>query len=128
LSDPKLYYRPCEKCIDFEYDKSGDPVIGRDGKHQVRLKHMGKSFLAPCQDPERGCPKGTPESQNVLSEPNELCVEFINQCSAVGQWPDDDVVRRNAAVIREVKDLVKRSQEVEYQAAVLGMLKSYNER
>lgn len=72
---------------------------------------MGKSFLAPCRDPNRGCPKGTPENQRTLWPENELCYEHYRECRAVGRFPNDSVVRRNAAIIMEVEDTIEKRND-----------------
>lgn len=48
---------------------------------------------------KEGCPKGSPESPFGLSPKNRQALAFDLECRAVGQWPDDPIVRRNARVI-----------------------------
>lgn len=48
---------------------------------------------------KEGCPKGSPGSPFGLSEKNRQALAFDLECRAVGQWPDDPIVRRNARVI-----------------------------
>ncbi|MGZ4988610.1 MAG: hypothetical protein ACXWBP_11225, partial [Limisphaerales bacterium] len=64
----------------------------------------------------RSCPKGTPEEPRNLNPDNEACVQHYRECRAVGNFPDDSVVRRNAAAIREVEDSVERARAVEAQS------------
>lgn len=90
--------------------------MGRDGKPLTRLP--GEAFLAPCRT-EKGCPKGTPEEPKTLWPENELFYEFYKQCKAVGQWPDDPIVRRNAAVIADLEQAIDREREAEFQAMLI---------
>ena len=83
---------------------------------------MGKSFLAPCRDPRRGCPKGTPEEPRTLTPENEMCYQHYLECRAVRQWPDDSVVRRNAAIIRDVEERVAKGKETESRDEMIELL------
>lgn len=51
----------------------------------------------------RGCPKGTPEQPLSLSLRNQRAYWHYQQCQATGQWPDDEIVRTNAAIIRQAE-------------------------
>lgn len=48
----------------------------------------------------RGCPNGTPEDLQTLSAKNRQAYWHYQQCAAVGSFPDDEIVRQNAAIIR----------------------------
>lgn len=110
-------------CQKFVVDaKTGEFELGRNGEPELRILNMGPEFLAPCRDPSRGCPKGSPESPNKLWSENEICLEHYREHKAIGKFPDDSVVRRNAAVIEEVERSVGGLREVEYQRSVLELL------
>lgn len=53
-----------------------------------------------------GCPKGTPEEPRSLSRKNQAAYWHWQQCSAIGSFPDDPIVRQNAAVIQQAERLV----------------------
>ena len=53
-----------------------------------------------------GCPKGTPEEPLSLSSKNAAALWHFRQCSAVGSWPDDEIVRQNAGIISSAERLV----------------------
>ena len=115
--------RDCKVCQKFVFDEDkGTIEFGRDGKPELRLLNCGAEFLAPCRDPRRSCPKGTPENPRTLTEDNQLCYEHYLECRAIGQFPDDSVVRQNAAIIREVIDSVERARTVEFQGTLLKMM------
>ncbi len=64
----------------------------------------------PCR-PQRGrkfvgCPKGTPEEPRSLSRKNQAAYWHYLQCSATGCFPDDPIVRQNAALILQAERLV----------------------
>lgn len=84
--------------------------LGRDGKPEERSA-FGVGICLPNCMTDRGCPKGTPDKPNSLNESNQQCYEFYKECRAVGEFPHDPVVRRNAAVIREVEDLVRNHEQ-----------------
>jgi hypothetical protein len=59
----------------------------------------------------RTCRKGSPEHPRTLSEANQRCYEHYRECRAVGRFPDDPIVRRNAAIIREIEDEIASKRE-----------------
>ncbi len=123
LRHPRIAEMNCELCQKYVVNHNTWTFEkGRDGKPELRLLNCGPSFLAPCRDPERGCPKGSPENPKSLTAENELCYEHYRECEAVGEFPDDSVVRRNAAVIRGVIESVTRLREVEFQTTLLRMI------
>ena len=122
---PKIYNLNCEVCLKYDHDeKTGRMKIGRDGKPEERLLDCGDEFLAPCRDPRRGCPKGSPENPKTLMTCNELAYEHYRDCRAVGSFPDDPVVRRNAAIIREIEDDAERNKEVECREILMALIKA----
>ena len=81
-----------------------------DEKTGRRLEVGGKPVprprgtMAPCRLRANGCPKGTPEASKALTEKNRKAFAHYLECRAVGQFPVDGIVRRNAAIIRQVMD------------------------
>lgn len=45
-----------------------------------------------------------------MTEQNWQAYEHYRECRAVGQFPDDPIVRRNAATIRQIEDAYDRQQ------------------
>jgi len=86
----------------FDED-TGRPTLGRDGELEER-EWFGEGTCPPMCQTEKGCPKGTPENPRTLNERNQMAYEHYKQCRAVGRFPEDPVVERNAAVIRELED------------------------
>lgn len=62
----------------------------------------------PCRT-NQGCPKGTPENSKELSSKNRQAYEHYLQCKAVGKFPEDAIVYRNAGIIRQIEDRMDRS-------------------
>ena len=96
--------------------------LGRDGKPEPRMKDCGIEFLAPCRDPSRGCPKGSPENPKTLLPCNEIAYEHYRECRAVGQFPDDPIVRRNAAIIRGIEDDAANKSEQEFRKTLIDLI------
>jgi hypothetical protein len=44
-----------------------------------------------------------------ITDRTRQTIQHYYECRAVGHWPDDPIVRRNAALIREVQDRADRS-------------------
>jgi len=72
--------------------------------------------LPPCR--LSGCPKGTPENSIELSQKNLQAWHHYQECRAVGNFPDDPIVRRNAALIKRIEDYYKQHQAL--RLATLG--------
>lgn len=107
LLHPEVATRDCQHCLKFLYDNKGDPLTTRRHTDE-EPDYMARDHSSPseCRSP-KGCPKGTPENPKTLNERNWLAYEHYRECRAVGKFPDDAVVRRNAAVIRAVEDEVE---------------------
>jgi hypothetical protein len=113
---PAIAARSCERCLVEQYDEeTGKVELGRDGKPLLRILDNGPEFLAPCRDPNRSCPKGTPENPKSLWPENEICYDHFKECQAVNQWPDDAVVKRNAAAIMQAEKEIEESKQIEAQ-------------
>lgn len=95
LSHPNLAKRDCKMCKQFWYnEQTGLPILKSDGTRLLR------SGVTLCET-EEGCKKGTPEDQKSLSKENRWAYEYHNLCRAVGHWPNDMIVKRNAAIINK---------------------------
>lgn len=117
LLHPKVAFRKCEHCLVYSYDEETGAVdLGRDDKPRKRLPLLP----APCRD-ERGCVKGTPEKPRTLSEKNQLAWQHYCECRAVGQFPDDPWVKKNARIIRDVEDGVREVREIEFRQTLLTL-------
>lgn len=112
----------CRICEKYMTDKDWRLTFGRDDMPELRILNCGPSFLAPCRDKSRGCPKGTPENQKVLSEENRQCYEHYLECVAVGEFPDDSVVRRNAVVIRELIESHEKQKTDKFRESILDAI------
>ena len=107
---PEIVSMDCGLCEKFRTDDNWNFTKGRDGKRELRLVNCGDDFKAPCRNPKKGCPKGTPDNPRTLSSDNELCYEHFKECRAVNQFPDDPIVRRNAAIISEAERLAEKQR------------------
>lgn len=121
LLHPALAVRDCRHCQVYQYNDGpgGDrrPTLWRGRP----LKRAIGTF-PPCRYPDVGCPKGTPERQRVLTPQNAAAYLHWQECEAVGRFPDDRIVRRNARLIRSVVDRVKDEQQDQRAAALLAAL------
>lgn len=110
LWHPWIANRDCGLCQKYFFNEdTGTVNVGRDGKPELRADYGEGNCPPPCRT-ENGCPKGTPEEPKSLNEHNQECYRHYCECRAVGQFPDDPVVRRNAAVIREIQDEYERTR------------------
>lgn len=118
---PEIAGRSCSDCKNFMYDdtpqRMGLPVI-RAGVHQSR-----GGGPTPC----RWCPKipssvpardACPEKAVELNERNWQALIHYLKCRAVGRFPDDPWVERNAMVIRDEMDSAEQDRQ---DRRVIGM-------
>lgn len=99
------------------YDEDeGKVLTGQDGKPYPRPK----GNVPPCRMKGVGCDKGTPEDQHVLSEQNRQAYQHWKECRAVGEFPDDPIVRQNAVIIQDVVDAHTRAEEFRRMRLMLG--------
>lgn len=49
------------------------------------------------------------------------CYDHYRECKAVGVFPDDAVVRRNAAAIRDVEDVAEQNRQGEFQSVLMSL-------
>ena len=100
---PGIALRDCGHCQKYQYDENtGLPVETAKGSGQYYLRY------GPLLCRTTGCPKGAPEAPQSLNDRNMRAYQHYRECRAVGSFPDDPVVRRNAAIIRDLEDLYDR--------------------
>ena len=118
LLHPAVARRDCKDCQDWMYDD--EPVKGRwglkverGGGHIRRLKGM--------EPPCRWCPKipagvvQIPRNAVELSERNAAAYMHYRRCKAVGRFPVDPIVERNAALILAIEEEVAAERAREAQ-------------
>ncbi len=96
LTNPRLARRSCEECKKLWYSEQTGLVILRNNGEPV--ERFGPTL---CETAE-GCAKGTPDNQKSLSKTNRWAWSHFRHCDAIGVFPDDSIVKRNAVIIRQV--------------------------
>jgi len=114
LFHPEVAFRDCNHCLDYLYDEKTGKVKMFHGEAVERLP----SVPAPCHC--KGCPKGTPEDQKVLSPKNFRAYQHWKECKAVGQFPNDGLVRFHASILQDLHDLAEEQRRNNFLAAILG--------
>lgn len=93
LTNPRLARRDCVACKrDWYNEDTGLPILGSDNLPMLRD--------GPTLCETSGCAKGTPENQKSLNRANRWAWRHFQDCDAIGVFPDDPIVKRNAATIR----------------------------
>jgi len=93
----------CDQCHQFMYDlETGKPEEWR-GKPARRVKGVPP----PCKTK---CPKRGPDEYTTLLPQNLECLEHYSECSATGDFPDDPLVRRHAAILKNVERHVEQAR------------------
>lgn len=117
LLHPDLYHRDCQHCLRYVYSEEGED-IGRLVYHEQRPVERVSQWPAPCHRDGASCPKGTAENQRVLSARNRAALSFHKRCELLGEWPEDEIVIRNAILIREVQKTCEQALLVQSLAVV----------
>ena len=90
---PGLAKRSCDDCRKWWFKgETNERHKHGDGRDQLRVGPV------LCET-ETGCPKGTYENQLSLLPDNTWALRHFMECSAIGSFPDDPIVKQNAAVI-----------------------------
>lgn len=102
--------RSCADCQKYLYYDRGSEDFG------ARVERGGLPVLRPkgVKTPCEWCPKIPPGEAPIpanaveLSDKNLLALIHYRECRATGDFPDDPIVRRNAALIRGAEDVAER--------------------
>lgn len=105
LTHPDVAFRDCNDCILFHYTRDGKRELDKRGNPKPR-----RGLPPPCRTRNGVCHKGTPEDQKSLSDKNWKAYQHYQECRAVGSFPDDAIVRRNAAIISRVEESVREER------------------
>jgi hypothetical protein len=123
LNHPRVAYRDCDHCQKYLYDEdTGLVELGRDGQPEMRYDACPPRCRLPVDERGRSlCPKGTPENPRSLLPIMEQCYQHYRECRAVGSFPDDPLVRRNAAAIRDVEEVAEQNRQSEFQSVLASL-------
>lgn len=103
LAHPKHAKIDCKTCQMWLHNKDFE-LSFRGGKPIRRYK----GFPPPCMVLSASCPKGKPDGMSELTARNWRAYQHYLECKAVGSFPDDAIVRRNARYIRQAEDAAER--------------------
>lgn len=121
LLHPDVAARSCGDCVRWLHNDSGTKfgkVTTRGGKPVERPR----GTKPPC----RICPKipegadPTPENAVELKGADRQAYIHYRECRAVNAFPDDPLVRRDAAVFRAVEDAAERLASQRLSLAVIS--------
>lgn len=99
LRFPHLSETSCDSCRAWFWD----PITGRNAQRPPVRRPEGAPLLCEIPMPPRvsACPKGHYSKPLTFSPKNLQAYRHFRECEATGSFPDDPIVRRNAAIIRE---------------------------
>lgn len=101
----------CTLCQQFLFDpEKGE--LEKDDETGEPIPRFPEAVLA-CQTSD-GCPNGTPSKPLSLSLKNRQAFKHYQECLAVSHFPDDAIVRQNAATIRTA--LIRSQRRVNHAA------------
>lgn len=103
LLHPEVGQRDCSDCSTYEFNhKSGEMVMRGNPRQPVKRPTKGPGSLPPCLS-GIACAKGRRGETRELTAKNWQAYQHFKRCKATGHFPDDPIVARNAAIIREVE-------------------------
>lgn len=125
LLHAEVAHRSCADCQTYQYLDRGPGQFAaapmtRGGKVTRRVAGS-KTPCAWCPKVAPGDPP-EPESAQDLSAKNRLAYLHYLECSAVGSFPADAIVRRNAAVIRGAEEAAEKVERARGGLVMLGTL------
>lgn len=100
--------RDCRHCWQYQYHEEG-PEQNKPREFHGELLERPPGDMPNCYR-QVGCKKGTIENQNVLTEENAKVLRHYRECRAVNKFPDDPIVRHNAAIIDETERMLDRNE------------------
>jgi hypothetical protein len=123
LEHPLVWGRTCDDCERYVYLEDGQ-LMRRPARTGLPvLRPRGQLTPCPsCPKIHRDAPARTRVHADEMTPRNRQAFWHYRQCKAVGIFPDDPVVRRNAAVVAEVIDLVNQKRQDELNVLLLGVL------
>ncbi len=121
---PDTAARSCSDCQKYLYFDRGPNDFGERATRGGKPCPRPKGLKPPC----KWCPKilpgdeAIPENAQELSEKNTAALVHYRECRAVGEFPADAIVARNAALIRAAEDAAERVHQARSgKAAVAAM-------
>lgn len=126
LLHPEVAARSCRDCQSYLYLDKGPGQFGAEpltrGGRPVKRQPGQKTpcFWCPKIPPGDG-PR--PENAAELTPENLAALRHHRECAAVGSFPDDAVVRRNAALIADADRAADAVRQSRGGMALLGLLK-----
>jgi hypothetical protein len=123
LLHPDVAARSCGDCRRFQYLDEPGKFAAAPMRRQGLPVLRPKGTLTPCswcdKQPADVPPhERTPDTAVELSPKNWRAYQHYLECKAVGQFPDDPIVRRNAALFAQAEKVADRVAQLN--AAVLG--------
>ncbi len=124
LLSPEIASRSCSDCQTYLYMDRGRGQFGerveRGGKPILRPKGTG----TPCQWCPKIAPGDVPEpaSAQDLSPKNVAAYVHYLECKAVGDFPADALVKRNAGIIRAAEGVAEKVERARSGFLTLGSL------
>lgn len=124
VSDPHIFHRSCRDCATYVY--------APDGSQTMRF---GLPVLRPAgtSTPCGVCPKTSgrlPRTWREAAEPSERTLRVIDhwrRCRAVGRFPSDVIVERNAAILHEIHEQAEANERTRLMS-MLMLLKGVREK
>lgn len=129
LRHPLFAALSCGDCKKWLYDDDGRPTMRNNYPLPSVPMARPEGKPTPCYK----CPKfggdvspseRTPENgaTRTLSEKNSQVVRHYLECRAVGQFPDDPLVRRHAMLLRSVEDAEADRRQRDVVEAVMAVV------
>jgi len=124
LLHPAVAARSCDDCRAFVFDDRPDGFGRRltRGGHPVRRPAGAPTPCSWCpKQPAAVSGVRTPDTAVELSPHNWRAYAHYRECKATGHFPDDPIVRRNAALIAQAERVEERLAQLNAAALAGGL-------
>lgn len=107
LYHPEYAARPCEDCAKWMYQEDGSRKMFR-GLPMLRPQGVPTPCWKCPKIPADAPVKARSEAVEMSEQSRAVWLHY-SECRAVGQFPDDPIVRRHAGLIRRIEDAHARN-------------------
>lgn len=120
LFHPSVAATDCKHCLKYEHN----PLTGKTSKWRGGDLERSGTSKPLCRLGR--CPKGSPENPKELSLRNAKAYLHYQECRAVGKFPDDSIVKRNASIIRSVEESKEDQHKQLMQQSMMAICRMTN--
>jgi len=123
--------RTCERCEKYQYDdrqgEMGPPTMLENGE-QMKRPEGAKPPCFQCPKVPPSAPERTRQYAIDPTEKSRRAIAHYQQCKALGRFPLDMIVERNAGLIAPIEEAARLAQAKDAAGLIAMLLASGGKR